>query len=152
MMENKYYFMFLYSALFWCTFTPIMFLASEILIEEAILPAYISMKIDCHPKGYEVAIEEINEEYNESGSEVQIEISGTYNANSNIIKIYEVEESTIKHEVCHQEQKENNRAYTCKYPVGVFINELECYIRQNYMNYINASELLEEHSNIVVVQ
>lgn len=40
-------------------------------------------------------------------------------------------DSVIKHEMCHYNQEvENRRVTDCENKIGIFINEMECYIKQ----------------------
>ena len=39
--------------------------------------------------------------------------------------------SILKHEMCHVEQYKENRTFTCNNKFGVFMNEMECYIKEN---------------------
>ena len=129
---------FVYGYLFWLVFTPIAFLSFELLYDEVVYPAWLSYSVDCHPQGFEQGSLELEEK--------GFFVAGTFNSVTDEIKIYKphedyvVDDETIKHEVCHLELKEIGFNPSCKYGLLVFANEMVCYFRQNYMDYVNVSD------------
>jgi len=82
-------------------------------------PAYLSTKASCG---------NWTEEYiNELGYMT----AGSFNVNEEIyIEILINDSEVIKHELCHQQQYEQGRLFSCKIPLLIYINEIECYIKQ----------------------
>ena len=88
-------------------------------------PAYLSYVYSCKPDGEQI-IE--NKGYVVAGALV-VNKSG----DSKIVLSEDYADSiTLKHELCHESQREQGRLFTCDYPVGKFENEVECYIRQYF--------------------
>jgi len=81
--------------------------------------AYISYKMDCKTT-LENPIKETD-------------WAGKYDSSADTISLNPIyaDTKTIIHETCHRLQNYQNREYTCKNPIGVFINELECYIAED---------------------
>jgi hypothetical protein len=119
---------------FWFIATPMFLISSVAVYQNIVFPAWISYKVDCHPDGIQAGLKQVQEEINPN-----LEIGGSYNQNSNQIVLYSIDEETIKHEICHQEQAQQNRSHSCSQQYGVLVDELECYLRQNYMDYLNIS-------------
>lgn len=61
--------------------------------------------------------------------------------NSPKIVMFDKDEKYLKHELCHYNQKMKNRSYGCDYPLGAFLNEVECnimmYLPYDYDSNVN---------------
>jgi len=99
--------------------------------EEKLYPAYVSFYYSCHPPEVNVT---------KFISERGFERAGEFDSNTENITLFLPDDSTIKHEVCHMEQQEYGRLYSCNQPIGKYLNEVECYFREDYMNYVNVSK------------
>ena len=62
--------------------------------------------------------------------------TGKYYYFNDTIVLYETDKSTLKHENCHRVQNINNRSYSCLNPKLRYINEFECYIAQDYPDWL----------------
>jgi hypothetical protein len=100
--------------------------------DQRLYPAYLSFYADCPPS--------IEENVTQVLDQKGYQISGFFDYNTSEITIYHPSDTVVRHEVCHLEQKLRHGAYGCNFPVGVYLNELECYIRQDHMSYVNVSE------------
>lgn len=88
---------------------------------DIIKPSYFSYKIACFPENAEQILNDNN-----------YQISGSYNIENNTIQIYDESncEQISKHELCHQQQAFDNRIGSCSKPLSIFLNEIECYIKE----------------------
>lgn len=88
-------------------------------------PAYLSYVYSCKPDGEQTIV---NQGYVVAGALVVNNSGG-----SKIVLNEDYADTiTLKHELCHESQREAGRLFTCDYPVGKFENEVECYIRQYF--------------------
>lgn len=54
----------------------------------------------------------------------------TTNGTKQEIRLFTDDPKVLKHELCHKDQFDSGRLYTCKIPTLRFINEVECNIRK----------------------
>jgi len=101
-----------------------------ILFYTYLQPAYMSVKIACYSPNQTI------EGMQQYASQYNWTIEGAYNPNNNTITIltpttdknnnYKI----TKHEQCHQHQAQQQRLNTCDKPQWLYIDELECYVKQ----------------------
>lgn len=130
-MKNLIIFVFAFGMVFWFIVTPLMIQSSYILYYSIIYPAYLSTSVDCHPISYEQGVKDIEQK--------GYEVGGYFNYQTEEIFVYTPDPQTIKHEICHAQQKEQHRSYSCANKIMVFVNEAECYLRSYYMDSANFS-------------
>lgn len=141
-------FFIVFGLFFWFVLTPIALISFDYLNYEVLHPAEMSLKFDCK------IVPELLKEYNfthltkDNLKEINKKISGgyiagVYNQDDGGITLLDYDITTIKHEICHAQQQEKNRSYVCGQTIfginGVFLNEAECYWKQNFMNDVNIS-------------
>jgi len=98
----------------------ILVLVLSLFLIKILSPAYFSYKLDCNPEFYEENIEFVGGYTDTETGEIMICV----NESSKEYK------RTLLHENCHLNQLKENRSYSCENPIGVFINEAECYIKE----------------------
>lgn len=97
------------------------FIGKGIIYNKVLQPSWNSFKVDC---GLEERMPGVN---------ILGEFSVNLSSNDTKIKIY-IDKShpfyqvVLQHEECHEEQFKEGRFYFCNDPIGVYINEVECYI------------------------
>ena len=101
-------------------FTSLLIFCGYMFYIEIIEPSIFSVKSACG------LITE--EELEENG----YYIAGLYNQSSDEITIFYDDPQILKHELCHQKQSDENRLYGCDNLIGMYINEVECYIVQRF--------------------
>ena len=85
-----------------------------------VFPSYLSVKYACT----NISIEELQEE--------GYTIVGIYHSAIDEIILYEPDPMVLKHELCHAKQDAEGRLNSCDNLVGLFFNEIECYIVQYF--------------------
>lgn len=120
-----------FSMIFLFVSTPLMIQSAGIIYSSVIYPAYLSTSVDCHPVSYEQGVKDIEQK--------GYQVGGYFNYQTEEIVVYTPDIRAIKHEICHAQQKEQNRTYLCSNKIMVFVNEAECYLRQYYMDSVNFS-------------
>ena len=49
-----------------------------------------------------------------------------------VISVINDNSQLIAHEICHCDQFDERRLFSCNEPVSLFLNEVECYVKQNF--------------------
>lgn len=93
------------------------------LFNYVLYPAYQSVKVDC-------GFEELKPGENIAGAFTENRTSGEVKLEIFIEESNPYYDIVVKHEECHLEQYLENRSYSCLNPIGVYINEAECYLSQ----------------------
>ncbi|MCK9370143.1 hypothetical protein M0R04_09585 [Candidatus Dojkabacteria bacterium] len=136
----------LFGLFYFLIFLPLVVPAFLITDRLVITPALVSSYIDCYSSNLTESVEQANRELL-APLGLKTEVAGLYNPKTNKISLNTNDPETIKHEYCHREQHLANRSFSCQSKIGVFVNEVECYIRQYYMDYLNVSEIETEKIN-----
>lgn len=136
-----------YGLIFIFLLTPFFLLSVDYLNYKILKPAMLSYEFDC------ILLDQYMDEQNfTSIDQVNLEdieingykIGGYFDQETEEIKIFYADITTIKHEVCHAIQKEEGREHYCGDKAfgvfnGVLLDEVECYWKQNFMNDVNLS-------------
>ena len=106
-----------------------------------ILPAYNSTKLVCDFNkqytnknlNFNYSEDDILKELEKLAKERNLTIGGFYISSVN--KIFVADSNDLvatRHELCHKEQYLENRGYNCDEFWLKMLNEVECYVRQNF--------------------
>lgn len=93
------------------------------------LPAYLSMQTTCNVESQNIA------DFQAYAQQNNFIVRGAYDPNTDQIIIIgneseEPDPSIIRHEECHRRQHEEHRAHACNYKLFLWMDEVECYLKQ----------------------
>lgn len=98
----------------------ILFLVGFFVFNEILQPSWASFKINCGIEELEPGVNTIGLFTVDENNNTKIEIFLPEN--------HSLYQKALQHEECHLEQFDEGRLYYCNDPIGVYINEVECYI------------------------
>lgn len=125
-----------------CIVVGIFFLAFfNLFLSKIIHPAYISYQFDCEIIPNIMYQMNITHFYDLDVGEIEFDgyiLGGAYDGSSGKIYTYYQDDITKAHEICHRLQHEKGRFHDCNdnflFFKGVFLNEVECYIGQYFID------------------
>lgn len=86
-----------------------------------VFPSYLSVKYSCT----NMSVKELEEEFGYT-------LTGTFDPETSKIILYEDDPSVLAHEECHAQQQAEERLDNCDNQIGLFFDEIECYIKQYF--------------------
>ena len=96
-------------------------------------PSYVSVKTVCNNASFEEY--DTAGYYNSCSDTISIVVTNEVYVNQSLFEEYQQTEDykrILKHEMCHRNQAEEGRLFSCSNPVKLFFNEFECYVKQYF--------------------